>query len=697
MNFASFLIYNRSVAFERTIDYFCSTMTFKPLSITAIALLGYTLALAQQDSLKINAGNFQLSKHFTQHTTISGTELEKIPFSSLDEAINVYFNGAYTSAGNIVYVIDGNMGADVNSYSIHDIREITLVNDARAVANGARNGKQLIVVETKAGFERKSGYTVAVSEHLVKDSATSMYHSGYASGTFISKKIDVGVSLNYLHDAFPIEAELKNPDGTLNRYNRISVNGWSNVRLGRSLLTVRMNLTPADSARKNSFTDAYFTSYNEKNKSRILTFYPSATLTSKIGSNFYNELSAAYIGYTLKSKYHSGAEAYYGIKETDVKYSGDDNMIVLREQFGFEKQSRGWTFNPSINVTGRLHKIKSKQEYWRGFQGISYAAELWSNLLKRNEILLTPAVSVSKADLFSVEGGLQYRSGDSTNKSKLNENLYPFASVALDLAKFFNETSSFSLLLHGSHTTYKSDLSNYVNVPLHLYFLRGDVIVDTTIGGEGFGVAYKPYRATDVGITFKLNKYLQASYTFERQSYHINLLETFFSPGSGFPPISVLTEAGTKFSAHRWSININTSTDLIFKFRSAISLFNIQSTVNYPHPDMRLKEVLYKGYYPKNGWSGGFTNNFSYKQLSAGINALYYFDEHDWVTERDEYLAYKAVLHKRNSFLIQHVYLAYQLKNANIFASARNLFGSDNRSFINGTRKYFGAGTKIEL
>ena len=90
----------------------------------------------QADSAKLDLGTGIVLTNNTQHITIRGEDMERMPFSSLGEAIQAYLNGAYTSDKDIVYVIDGNLSNDINNYSLYDIESITLIQDAQSLLKG---------------------------------------------------------------------------------------------------------------------------------------------------------------------------------------------------------------------------------------------------------------------------------------------------------------------------------------------------------------------------------------------------------------------------------------------------------------------------------------------------------------------------------------------------------------------------------
>src|SRR5258707_721687 len=82
--------------------------------------------LAQDDSSWYDLGGTRVEKKFTQHISIKGEDLEKMPFANLSEAINVWLYGIYSNPSSLVYIVDGNIVTDVNAWSIYDIEEMVL-------------------------------------------------------------------------------------------------------------------------------------------------------------------------------------------------------------------------------------------------------------------------------------------------------------------------------------------------------------------------------------------------------------------------------------------------------------------------------------------------------------------------------------------------------------------------------------------
>src|ERR1700677_2049981 len=140
------------------------------LSLTALAL-ACCCALplfAQYDSSRLDIGYLHLQREFMQTITVKGSDLEKMPFANLSDAIAAWFYGAYTQPATLQYVVDGNPVSDVNAYSIHDIEEVVLVQNAAALVNTADGQQELVVVRTKRG-QGKGGVTANAQTGVVDD------------------------------------------------------------------------------------------------------------------------------------------------------------------------------------------------------------------------------------------------------------------------------------------------------------------------------------------------------------------------------------------------------------------------------------------------------------------------------------------------------------------------------------------------
>ncbi len=74
-----------------------------------------------------------------------------MPFVNLSDAISVWLYGVYTLPSTVVYIVDGNPVVDVNSYSVFDIEEVTLVQSAAALSGTSGTQQEVVLVKTKRG------------------------------------------------------------------------------------------------------------------------------------------------------------------------------------------------------------------------------------------------------------------------------------------------------------------------------------------------------------------------------------------------------------------------------------------------------------------------------------------------------------------------------------------------------------------
>src|SRR5580692_11625037 len=107
----------------KTIDMRIFALSLPTLLLASGIALRVT---AQEESQPLDAGYLHLKKDFTQTITIKGSDLERMPFSNLSEALSPWLYGAYTQPEALQYVVDGIRVTDVNAYSVHDIEEVVL-------------------------------------------------------------------------------------------------------------------------------------------------------------------------------------------------------------------------------------------------------------------------------------------------------------------------------------------------------------------------------------------------------------------------------------------------------------------------------------------------------------------------------------------------------------------------------------------
>ena len=212
-----------------------------PLITFLLSLIFNIAAKAQQDTSVYALGRVNLPKKFTQSVTIKAAELEKIPFTNINDVITTWLYGYYGDKKSYIYVVDGSFNTDVNALSIFDIDEITMVQNAAAYLNGALPGQVLLLVKTKTHTQRKSGVNFNGQTNLINlrnnyndgGSTKNFYHNYYVSTYKNTESLKFGVSATVQHNAFPAGKYNTLADKVYNS-DRFKFNGYFNAKLNKS-------------------------------------------------------------------------------------------------------------------------------------------------------------------------------------------------------------------------------------------------------------------------------------------------------------------------------------------------------------------------------------------------------------------------------------------------------------------------------
>ncbi|HRE50553.1 MAG TPA: hypothetical protein PK339_03970 [Flavitalea sp.] len=646
--------------------------------ILAGALMASVHSFAQTDSTFFNTGNAILSRDFTQHITVKGEDLERFPFSSLSEAINVYFYGAYTNAGSLTYVIDGNLFNDVNAFSIHDIESITLIQNAQMLLNGADNPKQLVLIKTRTSNARKSGNTIAA------DIYPGRYQQLYLSKAHNGKRMQVGASLNFMRETGPnVKA-----DSILSylspRLSQFRANAWMNTAIGsHSTLTIRINASPA----RNRFAqERIHNEWEQKDstyKQTGLIVVPSLRLTTKLGKSWSNEFNASYTYTKEHTDYQieSDFSDFQTLKTSDDKRSAQ--TIFLREQLQYHKNINGWDIRPSANISFQYTKGNTEINHMKALNGAPDAASRSYSIQKQQSILISPAMHIGYKDWFALQGGIQATiSKKQALIPRKTDTIFPFAAASINIIRIIKPESGSSLKVFGSYAKTINPLYGIV----------------TSINGRiVYHLPQNPSNTFTAGSTLQtLNNSLLVAYTYEKRNYDI--LITWQALNSiGFLETYHYSDATINLPSHRFSVQYTIKNADAMEWRSGINVTGIRPTITY-NGGYNLQVGTHQDQYPQQGWSGGWTNHFRFNKITAGLNALYFFDEQRYFRPR-----FNAPIQsmKANSFLLQHVYLGLKIEKKNlrseVYASARNLFQNTKSTLARGDIRYLGLGVKAEL
>lgn len=685
--------------------------SLKPLLTIAVAICFISNTYAQTDTstTDLDLGRIKLNKDFTQSITIKGEQLEKMPFTNLSEAINAWTYGIYASRSNINYVVDGIIINDVNAWSVYDIKEVTLVQNALIQINGANRQQLLVLVTTRKGGTGKQGITVAGQSFLVKTDAvpspvnsstsseTNFFHQYQVSAWRNDKNIQYGISANYLRDVNP---PLKQPGRKYTvpeNYDRFRLNAWFSAKLGTAHdLSVRINAAPQvadmDQTITNSAGGGTVTIQNKLHNKRI-TFNPTIALRSRLAEGFTNEFTASYAYSRIKGTqenpilYTNPANEYYQESTTTDKMQ----QVLLMDQISYHASlDNNWHIAPSVNFMFRYIKGDYKYTSMSYNNGNVTTLNLFTTQQEGRIYLLTPSVNLYYKNSFNVQGGLM--ANLSRTYGQKIKKAFPFITTSIDVLRLSNPNNPTSLKFFGSFAQtenfadYSTSLTDYTS----FYSYPGGVFGSGTSIPQ-FSAPDRSYwiwqTGTRLGI---LNNQLSVNYQFEQRDFttevyvpvpggtNINYRILYPDLTSSSHHIGINATVLNKNSLY-WLTGIN-ATSIKSKSKEVIDFYDSHTITGDFNSD-------------KTSWTGGWVNRFSWKKFSAGVDLVYYFNP--------DQIPFIPGNSKINAVSLSNVYVGYQLnlKGTNgleLYADCRNL-AQDKDFKITGTRKYYGLGVKTNL
>ncbi|HYG40981.1 MAG TPA: hypothetical protein VD908_20290 [Cytophagales bacterium] len=656
------------------------------LVFSAFCFVPFT-SYTQTDSTHFDLGKIRLNKDFTQFITIKAADLEKIPFSNLDDAVKVWFYGHFSAEGNLVYVVDGNRITDINIYSIYDIEEITLVQNALVNLNGAVHEQQLVLVTTK---KDKTGINVNGGSFLVNHKeATGLFHQYYFSANKKINNTNFGISAQYIRDISPAKNDtfLREP---LN-FDRFKLRGAFNTKINYlGNLSAYINYAPQVWDYKADTLDDFWKK-NTNHHSTNELFNGGVNLNSKILKGLVNNLSANFNTntkqeYVLREIYllrlNPDSMGYYRKEDEKIKTISD--LFLLRNNLSYHITIDGLTIAPALNFLFRFinhrYNFNGIDRSSKNFPSFEYKYRKSYNRL----YIITPSIGVNYRSIFNLEVGLvkNISTLEGWEKESTTRNL-PFFNSTIDVIKLAKEQSSSSLKLFLSYIKSEdfndsipslSGLNNSIYDPFH----NQDVFYNLDYRTSG--------NSLQLGSTLSLkNDLIRISYNNDKRYYSY---QTF---RKGWNNSRFEEDLTRKTSTHRLGIDFRIS-ESVLMWRSGVSLINKKSEMigknsfySYSPSDSNLTSFTAKMF------TGGIVNRLAYKNISLGVDFMYLLGERRFTKEG--FVFTKALI---DSFVLQNLYLAYSYKNIEFYLSTRNIAESA-ESNLTDHRKFYGLGFKVGL
>ncbi|MGZ3999327.1 MAG: hypothetical protein ACXVIY_01800 [Mucilaginibacter sp.] len=691
---------------------------FKKLLLSAIlAVLLFSVAQAQDDSLYYDLGRVLVRKSDTKTTSIKGVDLEKYQASNLSDAINVWLNGTYSTSASIVYVIDGNILTDVNVYSIFDIDEVTLVETATAQASGAGPGREMVLIKLRTDRSGSHGLEVNGQTSLVnvRDNAgslaaasatahTSVYNNYYIAWYKNYKKVRMGVTTEYQRDVDPKNSgyglEFLQPSS----FDRFKMNAYLTANLWKGT-TLSFGASYLPQTNRYAFNHDSISSFdgsplNTNHSTRVSQhlFNTDLSIKSDIAKGLTNRLSVAYAhsNYLEKDQFNysyvSGGTAY--ASDSAITNVNRSHNLLFRDYLVYHGKLGDFDIQPTLNMTYRhaldttnyFNTITSK---FSGFPDEVFEYPASARTLARR-FMMTPSIDINLKDIFDFQGGFVtvLNSIKDTSATAHISHIYPFVSTSVNLARLVGITfvdwglfASYSkqgaVLADESTTLY--GFNGAVN-PGAIAFIPGDPNLQHHNDSYQLG--------TEVGI-FK-NFSVSYNYAYKYYTTYIDqTIQTDNGPVTRILPVN--SRVVTTYVTAHYSVRSS-------KFSWITSLTGTESHLQALDTAIGNR---FNATYLSQGhrWSGGMTHRFTYANVFGGVDLLYQ------VGERPENLVY--VIDgtpgglpplNNNSFTIQNIYFGVRvkapyLKFMELYASGRNIAQTQS-STITDNRRFYGLGFK---
>ncbi|WP_315816007.1 hypothetical protein [Paraflavitalea speifideaquila] len=269
--------------------------------------------------------------------------------------------------------------------------------------------------------------------------------------------------------------------------------------------------------------------------------------------------------------------------------------------------------------------------------------------------------------------------------------IFPFVTSTVDVFRLTDPNHPTSLKLFASYA--QTNSFGDVSTPLNNNTYIPDVNPFYTVGG---GIYFPPtttdpnhaYWTLQAGTRLGLsNNRLSINYQYERR--HFRAMVMTYLPPSTYRYIF----SNVNGTTHHLGINATLPNKNSLFWLTGINATSIKSKtvdpINY-YVDHNVTGDLNSD---KTSWTDGWVNRISWKQISAGIDIVYYFNP--------DLLPMIPGESKEEAISIQNVYVGYKLplkktQGLELYAACSNP-GQDKDYSITGNRNYYGLGIKAIL
>jgi hypothetical protein len=663
-------------------------MKFLPLLAAFLVAFIITVnSFAQSDSTYYDLGRIRLQKDFTQAITLKGKDLEKIPFASLEDAVNVWFYGTLTGKSNLVYVINGNTTTDPNAYSVYDIEEISLIQNAGIMLNGAADNAFLVLITTRHPKDHATGLQIGLQNALVnrkpqqsttpdseERSEKNLYHKYYLSLIARKKNTSFRLAGSYLRDVMPsYKTESLNTKTPFN-LQRIGLGGEMNSKIStNSELSLFVNYVPQLTKSESTISNLSSNhDFEVDNKQSLL--YTGTQFTTRLLKKLTSSTTFSYSTLRTENENQHTENTYISTYTNDIH----SNIFLLRENLSYSASAGSWAFTPSLNFTFRYHNNSYRQLEQTYNQPstlpLEYSSEGYSSYGRF--YTLSPSLNITYSNSFNLNGGIV------TNLSYLDiddvKRVFPFVSTSVDVIQLIKKGSASNLKFFASIASTQNLFDNYYQLDdFHSYF--------TQMSGDMNAYANPALNKNKTSIQFGsslglFNNKIKFDYNHEkRETTELVLLPH----PTGYRYVTITG----KTWYNRFRLIGKVSETDHFSWQPGLSLTRVKS--DYDGISGTSESITLND----KSWNGGFVNRFSIGDFQLGVDFLFKLNETKYNFSRKKDDVY-------NSFGLQNLYVGYQFKtiskSIDVYLTGRNVLRNDNAQFTD-NRRYYGLGVKVEL
>ncbi len=682
--------------------------TIVSITFGLLECFGAQHSIAQQDTTHLDAGYLTLNKDFTQQISIKGSDLQKMPFINLSDAISAWLYGVYTTPVSVQYVVDGNPVADVNAYSIYDVDEIVLVQHAAALIGTAPGQGETILIRTRRGVGPR-GMTVASQTGLIADASPSharFFHNYYTGAYRNVGKISYGVSANYIRDAIPYEAgggSVVTPPN----WQRWRLNGYFDWRPdARNQIEVTMNYTPQklNGLENPNSSQPVVYGYSESGYQHYLSGH--LDWRGEWAKGLTNDLQATY----LHARLSTDQTQLLGEVATDsITIQENLNLFTsyhlwIRDHLAFTFKAGGWAIEPAINFS---YEHLNDQYVERNIDGMSifpllnlsasYYIQEGAEAIgeKTNFFLVTPGVDVTYKRAVEIMGGAMINTGTQSLTGN-GKKVYPYAGATVDLLRLGNPEKQESLKLFGSVVSRTIPSSQAYMLQDFSQGNFSSISFGTFTSSSGSPPLPPPnytppilpvFRTWEAGARYSgVKDRLQVSYQYEHRISAGLGLETYSTGWQG----EVYPEWNSDL--HHLDIRLTVVETARLSWRTGLNLTGLRTTVNTG--DSTSIESFPIGDLAPAAWSwtGGWVNRIRLNDFTAGLDLLYHFNE----SNTGGLVHYSSI-----SVETPNIYLGYAMhiartKALEVYIESRNMLVS-RYAQVADSRAYFIIGGKLDL